>query len=336
MTFKEFRHTLGRFLRIKKYLTKIEHGVTLDIGKLLYGKSDVSPVTVSPNVSHNCHSDSPPVVTMSNFGRNGRFGNQLFQYTFLSLVARRQSASLQLPAWAGAGLFGLPTVSRHNSSMVVTKERNMTISDLVNLMRVPSENFAGIDYDGYAQLHTSCYAPDKDFIRSLFIFDLRLGNFLKKALGHLGLGQKKIIAIHLRRGDYGYSQYFRAPCSWYEKWINESKYSPDEYVIYICSESPQKYRKRFPGFTVITADDLKCPAPLAPYFDFMIMTLADAVATSNSSFSFFATMLNSKAIHFFRPDFDKLSLVQFDPWNADPLLTKVLSPAQHKYLKSID
>jgi hypothetical protein len=87
---------------------------------------------------------------------------------------------------------------------------------------------------------------------------------------------------------------------------------------------------------VITADDLKCPAPLAPYFDFMIMTLADALATANSSFSFFASMLNTQTTQFFRPDFDKLSLVQFDPWNADPLLTKVLSPAQHKYLKSID
>jgi hypothetical protein len=81
---------------------------------------------------------------------------------------------------------------------------------------------------------------------------------------------------------------------------------------------------------------LKCPAQLAPYLDFMIMTLADAVATSNSSFSFFATMLNRKTNQFYRPDFDQLSLVLFDPWNANPLLIKELSPAQHKYLKSID
>ena len=336
MTFREFRHALGRFLRIKKYLAKTEPGETLDIGKLLYGKSDMSPLTVSPNRSPDCRSAHRSVVTMSNFGRNGRFGNQLFQYAFLSLVAQRQSALLQLPAWAGVGLFGLTTAPQLKSAMVVTKESDMTSSDLVNLMRVCDDNFQGIDYDGYAQMHTSCYAPDKDFIQSLFIFDQRLGKFLKDALSNLGLAQKKILAIHLRRGDYGYDRYFRAPCSWYEKWITLSKYSPDEYIIYICSESPEKYRKRFPGFTVVTADDLKCSAQLAPYLDFMVMTLADALATSNSSFSFFASMLNTKTTQFFRPDFDKLDLVQFDPWNADPLLTKVLSTAQHKYLKTID
>lgn len=336
MTFKEFRHSIGRLLRIKKYLAKIEYGETLDIGNLLYGKSDISPVTVSPNHPHDYQNDSSPVVTMSNFGRNGRFGNQLFQYTFLSLVARRQSATLQLPAWAGSGLFGLRTVPQQNSSMVVTKESDKTVFDLVNLMRECDDNFQGIDYDGHAQMHTSCYAPDKDFIRNLFIFDLRLVKFLKEALSNLGLAQKKILAIHLRRGDYGYNRYFRAPCSWYENWITQSKYSPDEYIIYICSESPQKYRKRFPGFKIITADDLKCPAQLAPYFDFMVMTLADALATSNSSFSFFASMLNTQTKQFFRPDFEKLGLVKFDPWDADPLLIKELSPAQHKYLETID
>jgi hypothetical protein len=329
MTFKEFRYSMGRFLGIKKYLTKIIPGEILDIGKLLHGSSDLPRPALLPN-------DERPVVTMSNFGHNGRFGNQLFQYTFLSLVARRQSAQLQLPVWPGSALFGLNVMLDIKAPPKLTQESKTDFSNLIKLMTVRDENFEGIDYDGQAQLHTSAYAPDKDFIRSLYIFDARLLSFLNKALVDLGLAQKKIIAIHLRRGDYGYDQYFRAPCSWYEKWVSQAGYSPDEYIIYICSESPEKYRKRFPQFTVITSDDLKCPAQLAPYFDFMVMTLADSVATSNSSFSFFATMLNRKNNQFYRPDFDQLSLVQFDPWNANPLLTKQLSPTQHKYLQSID
>ena len=100
MTFKEFRYSIGRLLGIKKYLTKIIPGEMLDIGKLLHGSSDLPRPALSPN-------DGRPVVTMSNFGHNGRIGNQLFQYTFLSLVARRQSAQLQLPVWSGSALFGL-------------------------------------------------------------------------------------------------------------------------------------------------------------------------------------------------------------------------------------
>jgi hypothetical protein len=329
MTFKEFRYFVGRLLGIKKYLTKIIPGETLDIGKLLHGSLDLPRPALAPN-------DERPVVTMSNFGHNGRFGNQLFQYTFLSLVAHRQSAQLQLPVWPGSALFGLNIMLDVKVPSKLTQESKTDFSNLIKLMRVKDENFEGIDYDGQAQLHTSAYAPDKEFIRSLYIFDARLLSLLKNALIDLGLAQKKIIAIHLRRGDYGYNQYFRAPCSWYEKWLSEAGYSPDEYIIYICSESPAKYRKRFPQFTVITSDDLNCPAQLNPYIDFMVMTLADALATSNSSFSFFASMLNVKTSHFYRPDFDQSGLVSFDPWNADPLLNKTLSPAEHQYLKSID
>lgn len=320
---------MGRHLGIKKYLTKIVPGETLDVGKLLHGTPDVMPAVRSPV-------DQGSVVTMSNFGHNGRFGNQLFQYTFLSLVARRQSAQLQLCAWSGSALFRLNRFRDLKTAAKKIKESEVNLPDLINLMRVKDEKFAGIDFDGQAQFHTSYYAPDKDFIRTLFIFDVRLPDFFKRALCNLGLSQKKIIAIHLRRGDYGYNQYFRAPCSWYEKWISEAGYSHDEYIIYICSESPEKYLKRFSKFTVITSADLNCPIQLTPYFDFMVMTLADAVATSNSSFSFFASMLNTKTSQFYRPDFDKSGLVQFDPWNADPLLNRTLSPAEHQSLRLID
>ena len=329
MTFKELRYFVGRLLGIKKYLTKIIPGETLDIGKLLYGRPD-GPMAVQ------LLNDKEPVVTMSNFGHNGRFGNQLFQYAFLSLVARRQSTPLQLPLWSGSALFRLTPSHDLKTAVYKIKESEVNFSDLIHLIRVTDEKFKGIDFDGQAQFHTSYYAPDKEFIRSLFIFDVRLPDFFKKALVNLGLAQKKIIAIHLRRGDYGYHQYFRAPCSWYEKWISEAGYSPDEYIIYICSESPEKYLKQFSKFSVITSADLNCPIQLTPYFDFMVMTLADAVATSNSSFSFFASMLNTKTSQFYRPDFDKSGLVQFDPWNADPLLNRILSPAEHQSLKSID
>lgn len=333
----KIKYYLGRLFKIKKYMpVQTKLGEVLDIAKLLNYPSDSSLLNKTNIHLDNFKTANQPIVTMSNFGLNGRFGNQLFQYTFLCLVARRQSGYLQLPAWVGSTLFGLNSKQTIQVKTEITNESDMSVSDLLNLIRVRDENFNGIDYNGYAQLHTSHYAADKDFIRSLFIFDTRLVNFFKKALSNTGLAQKKIITIHLRRGDYGYKHYFCAPCTWYENWIINAKYSPDEYIIYICSESPNKYRKRFPKFTVITAEDLRCPDRLAPYFDFMVITLADVVATSNSSFSFFATMLNSKARRFVRPDFEKSGLVDFDPWCAEPVLPYSLSSEQHNHLKLID
>jgi hypothetical protein len=113
-------------------------------------------------------------------------------------------------------------------------------------------------------------------------------------------------------------------------------FTSDSHVLYIASEDPGRYRARFPGFVVITADDLGTPASLAPYFDFLAMTRADALAVANSSFSFFAAMLNAKAGCFVRPAAPRGGLVPFDPWDAEPLLDQKLSPEEHLRLKEID
>lgn len=338
-SFKKFRHSLGRFLGIRKYVSILEPGQTVDLDKLL-GKLDGPSPEKIYNKKHedleNASFLKLPVVTMSNFGRSGRFGNQLFQYAFLRLVARRQGAVLHLPLWAGTALFNLDETNNSCPTARAINEKDTEEVEIAKLFQVQSPGFINTDFNGYFMMHTRYYAVEKDFIRECFTFDCRVRSLFESALNKLGLSKKKIIAIHLRRGDYGYGQFFRAPCSWYQQWIKEMNYSPNEYIVYICSEAPQKYRSRFPGFTVITADDLRCPLSLAPYFDFLAMTLADAVAISNSSFSFFASMLNKNATKFFRPDFDKTGLVQFEPWNAEPLIEKKLSPGQHKYLKSID
>lgn len=277
-----------------------------------------------------------PVVTMTDFGRNGRFGNQLFQRTYLRLVARQQGAILQLPLWAGTALFGLEDPPPSTCPMSVVKENTLTIATRRRLLSEPDESFTGLDFSGYGMLHTAIFAAYKDQIRAEHTFDDRLTRRFNLAIQPFLAGGKRLAVIHLRRGDYGYGQFFCAPCSWYQSWVTQQGFTPASHAIFICSEDPGRYRDRFPGFTVITADDLDTPILLAPYFDFLAMTRADTLAIANSSFSFFAAMLNKQANIFFRPDALQGLIVPFDPWDAEPLLDQKISPEEHNRLKQID
>ena len=48
-----------------------------------------------------------PVISMSSLGDLGRFGNQLFQYAFLKICAKKSNARMECSPWIGQTLFGL-------------------------------------------------------------------------------------------------------------------------------------------------------------------------------------------------------------------------------------
>jgi len=268
-----------------------------------------------------------PVVTMSTFGSNGRFANQLFQYMFLHLVARRQGALVQVPGWVGCELFGrtdpepllaLPEwrESTHGSSghaALLGREWTKHFTE-------KNPAFTSTDYWGYFMGHSRDLAPDRDHIRGLFRFQPEFVEFVENRLARLRAGDRRILAVHLRRGDYGYGYFFRAPCAWYEAWLKNAGLDPSEWVIYVCSEIPNDYRGRFPGFQKADSIEFGAAGALAAYLDFYVMTKADKVLTANSSFSFMATMLNEKSSEFLRPCAETERLIRFDPWDAEVLL----------------
>jgi FkbM family methyltransferase len=283
------------------------------------------------------------VISMSTLGTNGRFGNQLFQYLYLWSVAKAQNALIHAPHWIGKDLFGLkdttpsaifPLVKERLLGEELVEDGEIRIFGETLLRKIPS--FPSMDLSGYFQLHTSNYVAHRESIQELFTpapeFRLLLDGILEK----LRSGGKKIIAIHLRRGDYGFSIFYRAPCSWYEKWIEEEGISPNDYCIYICSEEPNVYQSRFKDFDVTSFYSLGLAANVSAVVDFYIMARADMLAISNSSLSFFASMLNSKASHFVRPDVSRNNLVPYDPWNSDVLQRQNLSDTEHNRLRDLD
>lgn len=283
-----------------------------------------------------------PVVTMTTLGHNGRFANQMFQYMFLSLVARRQSAIVQTPSWAGCELFGfndpeplLPLRESREPVDSLSEEDAFLGCDWVKDFREKIPSFSSVNYWGYYMGHSRDLAPDRDFIRHLFRFDTRFSESAKHRLDKVRKG-RRVLAVHLRRGDYGYGNFFRAPCSWYEAWLSRSGLDPAEWIVYVCSEHPEQYRQRFAGFVTADAGQLGAGPALAAYMDFYVLTQAENVLIANSSFSFMAAMLNEKATAFARPCAEKEQLMPFDPWDA-PVLLRYSPPAEiHKRFAAQD
>ncbi len=50
------------------------------------------------------------MLAMTNFGQNGRFGNQLFQYAFIRSQAEKLGVKMYIPAWIGDQAFDLQDV----------------------------------------------------------------------------------------------------------------------------------------------------------------------------------------------------------------------------------
>lgn len=284
-----------------------------------------------------------PVVTMSTFGQNGRFANQLFQYMFLRLVARRQGAIVQTPAWVGQELFGHdePPSARIFPEWREPIEQLEAAGEFRNCewvqhFRSADPMFRSVDYWGYFMGHTADIVAEKDFIRSLFRFVPSFETTAAQRLAKLRERRTRILAVHLRRGDYGYGHFFRAPCAWYEEWLSRNGFDPAEWLIYVCSETPAAYRRRFVGFQTADASDLGGSPVTAAYLDFYVLTQADQVLVANSSFSFMAAMLNEKATAFARPCAEKEGLIPFDPWDAPVLLRYSPSPEVHQRFAAQD
>ena len=285
-----------------------------------------------------------PVVMMKSLGRNGRFANQVFQYMFLRLVAKAQGAIVQTPPWVGQELFGfkdpvpilnLPEWADPVLLNQVSPETEPS-SEWAHFFQRRDPSFQSTDFVGYFVGQSSCFASEKEYIRGLFRFLPNIDSFFQEKIRTLRLRRPRILAVHLRRGDYGTECFFRAPCAWYEKWIIENSINPEEWQIYICSETPAPYLHRFPGNLVVCADNLGIDASLVAYFDFYVMSKADFVLTANSSYSFAAAMLNEVAAGFARPNAETERLEKFDPWNAPVLLRKKLTAEEHQRLINLD
>ncbi len=304
-----------------------------------------------------------PLVAMSSLDKKGRFANQLFKYLFMRILAKQHGAVLQVSDWAGAHLYGLdePTPLRALEQYDESRPRACRRASLRKT--APERMLAGevggegevadADFQGYFQFDARHYAPHQEFAREVFTLAPQVQARLDRALAKLreggseagseagSRGGREVIAVHLRRGDYGRGYFFRTPCAWYEQWLAslcaERGLDPARVVVYLASEDPERYRGRFKPFHTVTARDVSdMPPALDWLLDFEVMRAADRLAIANSSFSFMAAFLNPRITRAMRPSIARMGLVEFDPRDGAILDRKRLSRRMHARLAALD
>lgn len=252
----------------------------------------------------------------SRIGNAGRFGNQLLQYAFLRAYAERTGLELETPDWIGRSLYGfddplpgapLPTLHEDECDFATV------------LAGGRPDRCAGHDIVGYFCGDTTPFAPHRERIREWFLPVSPVAAHADAALAAVRQRGNTLVAIHLRRGDFGGERFWIAPESWYFDWLEHIWPELDRPVLYVATDDPRLVG-RFARYAPLQAAGVASPLPGAEFFaDHWILSQADLLAVSNSSFSVTAAMLNGRARLTVRPDRRAGRLVAFDPW-AGPVL----------------
>jgi hypothetical protein len=283
--------------------------------------TETEPGYSAPVITLNSEDPTPPatdsrVLRMSTLGVNGRFGNQVFQYAFLRLFAKEHGMEAQNPPWIGSTLFG-------HSDRFSTDPLPLWCENNGELPREMSQcgpRPSSHEIWGHFQQHTSVHQPRHAEFRELFKPIESIRAPLEEAITSLRAGGT-LIGLHLRRGDYVGGYFWPAPTEWYLRWLDEIWPTLHKPVLYIASDEVEKVAGDFRAFMPKMAGDLKVNLKGAEFYpDFFALSRCDWLAISNSTFSYATAMLNETAKGFMRPDPDRRKLIEFDPWNAMPLL----------------
>ncbi|MDH3281059.1 MAG: FkbM family methyltransferase, partial [Gammaproteobacteria bacterium] len=256
-------------------------------------------------------------IQMTSLGANGRFGNQLLQYGFLKLYARRHGLVAETPEWIGRYVYGFDDPVPRESLPALDEQE----TDLFAAMRgLSSAAPRDVNLQGYFCGDTGRWGNVAEEFRALFKPVAAIRKRLDVALDRLRDRGSSLVAIHARRGDFGHGRFWIAPSAWYRAWLADLWPRLTRPVLYIATDDPE-VAGEFRDYGPVLGRELESNSDLPDYvLDHHILSHADHLAISNSSFSFSAAMLNASAKEFQRPDPNLLRMVPFDPWHAPVLI----------------
>jgi len=254
-------------------------------------------------------------VTASELGIQGRFANQLLQYAFVRLYSEQYQLDLEVPDWLGRDLFDLDDPLPGPALRPVSE----TEIDLAAILRDGKTPLVDVDIRGHFCGSSAWAARQQELFRSLFRPGAKAAAEVNPALARLPAAGTRI-AIHLRWGDLAFGPYRITPVEWYLNWLDSVIRTLDRWTLYIATDDPRSAAP-FARFNPIMASDLGPLVRGAEFLtDFYVLSQADIMAISNSTFSFVASMLNRRCTQFLRPQPQKQCLISYDPWNSEAML----------------
>lgn len=251
---------------------------------------------VDPSIDAHDPYYGPSVVTMTGFGELGRFGNQVLQYMFLKCYAAAHNVSeIQVPAWVGAGLFGLsdrpvqrslPPVVEFRGTLAnstfttefidYVKNSNpgfqvaeLNPSILQKNIGFTSEAPVNVDMWGWFQWHSSHFKPFKTLIQDTFdpIPEIRshFESIFNEKIRYRDGKKHTVVGLHLRLGDYqniaASSFGFCAPTSWYLDFLAKVWPTLENPLLFVASDDLNAVLRDFGAYSPITADSIGMKMP---------------------------------------------------------------------------
>ena len=220
----------------------------------------------------------------------GGLGNQLFQIATATNMAINNGAM----ATFSSETHMLENQGNHASTYQDNIFRNISLVaakiPYSNLYREPSFEYQKIEYTkdsclfGYFQSE-KYFSENEKAIRELFTMDRNTSEYLAEKYGHLFDGPKKLVSVHVRRGDYLRLSEFHHVCTldYYKKAME--KFSDVIYVVF--SDDLMWCKLNLPlGEDYVFAEGNK------DFQDLYLMSLCDHHIIANSSFSWWGAWLN--------------------------------------------
>jgi len=233
----------------------------------------------------------------------GRMGNAMFQFAFGHALSRRLNAKWYLTDMHALRYFELGAyaayrvrvgrILRKKSRAVARraglfKPEFVYVDELAEPEGVMAEAGDGVTYSGHFQSEKYFVSAQQE-VREMFTVKRRYRNEFDRQYGRL-LNQRPLLVIHIRRTDYVEycvlgAQDTSLPAAYYRSAM-EALGERDQYQCIFVGDDLDWAREHFGnvrGAQFLRGD---------PIADFQLLTRADALILSNSSFAWWGAYLN--------------------------------------------
>ncbi|MES2697141.1 MAG: hypothetical protein V4773_26990 [Verrucomicrobiota bacterium] len=222
------------------------------------------------------------------------------------------------PDWIGRDLFGADDAVQ-GTLKPVGQIDDAAVTEVISGRTQTAR--ANVELHGYFCGDVRDWAAGKPIFQKIFEPVGKVRAHADAALRKIMGGSRTLVALHLRRGDYGQGQFWVAPSAWYLTWLADVWPQLDQPVLYLATDDAATVAD-FAAYSPLTAAALGEPLPGCEFFtDHWIMRHAALLATSNSTFSSTAALLNRReGARFVRPDRAIEGLRAYEPWAEKILL----------------
>jgi hypothetical protein len=225
------------------------------------------------------------MISFSNLGNYGRLGNQLFQYAFLRITARRLGTKFFCPKWDGDEIFNLNDEGERASEpsgIIHHFDADPQVGFTSEALSIGDHT----EIQGYFQ--SEKYYSDKGLVREWYTFNNEIVTEVEKLYGDIL--QRDCVSFSLRLDtDYGSirEKLPLYPLSYYKKSL--SAINPQGPIL-VFSDRPdlaREFLRDFQGQELIFIDNLNAPQQL------YLMTRCRANTITNSTFAWWGAWLNA-------------------------------------------